>query len=1371
MKIKEFFKKLLRHYGSAFFVFMAIIPLPQASHVNAITLQAVDIYDNKYIGEEILKERTENSKTTYLGNNKFAVDVYKAPIHYKDNYDDPNEQWKDIDLTIENGRITKAPYNLTIDYINKSIVVVDKKTSATIVIGLNELGGLSPGVQSAYIEKGKVTFSNVAIDTDVVIVASNSNIRFKRILKSDLAPTSAKFNIIQFGNGINIDYQARDNTFRTTEIKVITTIKDGILTEDIDKTKIKNLKYPLEIDPSVDLQISASADDCHKFYHSEWQFHTNLAQTLYIGAYNASYCQYGCGLRFQNVTVPQGVTIDTAYISGYANDAYSGNGAVAWTSKVRIQDNLNPSAFSDLTDFNARSWYATTVTWSGTLAWTNGNWYDSPSLTTLVAHITDNTSWSSGNAMAFSWDDFDDNCAHSLNRRCVEQYDTDSTHAMKLHIEYTNPIPVVTTQAATNVEETTATGNATLTDNASSAVTFRGICYDTSTGVDVYDNYVGDNSTGFELGAFTESLTGLTEGTLYYAKGFAMNANGYGYGSEITFLTKPLAPTSFSATAGDNQTVLAFSIPVSADNIIIRFETDGTYPTDPADGTLAYEGTTLSYTHTGLNNGTTYKYRAWSVASGGGWTQYSDSYLDDEATPVAVATMITIDATSVEETTADLNGGITDLRGAGNCSVRGFEYDIDSGSPYAFETHENGSFGVDNYTLSISSLIEGELYYFRSYSTNVNGNGYGSELTFLTKPEAPTLFNAAAISETEIVLTWTAGIGADNTTVRAKLGSYPTDRTDGTEIYNNTGVIYIHSGLASGETWYYRAWSVASEGGWTQYSDSYSEDYAQTYVAPTVTTGICSGSSTTWAILNGEVTDAGVPSTITQRGFDYGLTTGYGSSEVDAVSAGVGEYYNLLTGLSKSTVYHYRAKVYNGAWAYGEDKIFATKGSPALWDYFITASDNVSSVYGVNWYAQTFTTDNTTGRTVTSIRIPLDRTGTSPGTVTVSLRNTAGGVPTGVDLCYGSLNGNAMATTETWYDFEMNTETTLELNTQYAIVVRASSGTATDYVDWSFVNAGGVDNGTGCTSVNSGITWSTESWDYLFELWGNQAIEIQDAKVFLSYKSTGDWLIACRYVNTFAPYYDTYDIKRYFAVQLINSEGDILASNPITEWGNKVGSIYLSASQVTGLEWNGDYRVRIRGLFTGTPYTEYALAQADWLGDDLTNLDSWCFTSAAVMADYQDEELLINIATRGTVLNAAGGDLLTAGIPGLATIRPDIFQIYTTPTEYTPETTTQTYRQETSSWQEGWGEDGTIMLTRFGNLVGVQGNQIGMMFFIALSVVIALVAFPAGHTIASVILSVIGLIAGVGMGLDIIWLALIGLIAAFLLYKQIFLDK
>jgi hypothetical protein len=266
-------------------------------------------------------------------------------------------------------------------------------------------------------------------------------------------------------------------------------------------------------------------------------------------------------------------------------------------------------------------------------------------------------------------------------------------------------------------------------------------------------------------------------------------------------------------------------------------------------------------------------------------------------------------------------------------------------------------------------------------------------------------------------------------------------------------------------------------------------------------------------------------------------------------------------------------------------------------------------------------------------------------------------------------------------------------------------------------------------------------------------------------------LITCRYVNTFAPYYDTYDIKRYFAVQLINSEGDILASNPITEWGNKVGSIYLSASQVTGLEWNGDYRVRIRGLFTGMPYTEYALAQADWLGDDLTNLDSWCFTSAAVIAQYEEEELLTNIATRGTVLNAAGGDLLTAGIPGLATVRPDIFQIYTTPTVYTPEINTQTYRQSTSNWQAGWGTDGTVMLTRFGNLVGVSGNQVGLLFFVLMAIVISIMAFPAGHTIAATIVSVIGIIAGVGLGIDIIWIALIGLIAAFLLFKQIYLDK
>jgi|GEM_PF-4795734 len=928
--------------------------------------------------------------------------------------------------------------------------------------------------------------------------------------------------------------------------------------------------------------------------------------------------------------------------------------------------------------------------------------------------------------------------------------------------------PTVTTDNVTSVEETTATGNGNITSlSGGDNCTVRGFQYDIDTGAP-YANSAYDSGS-FGTGAYTKALTGLTKGELYYIRAYATSPLGTGYGSEVTFLTKPDEPTGLTATAGDAKVDLSWTKGTGAQKTMVRFRTDGTYPTSYTDGTQAYFDTGTSYSHTELTNGTTYKYRAWSYATEGGLTQYSDSYTEASATPATVLVITTNDASAVEETTATTGGNITSLSGGSNATVRGVEYDIDSGAPYGHSEHTTGSYGTGSFDISLTGLTQGELYYYRAYATNPTGTGYGSEKTFLTKPEAPTSFNASAFSETQIDLSWTKGTGAQKTVIRAKKDSYPADRTDGTQIYNDTGTSYSHTGLTEGEHWYYRAWSYTAESTLEQYSDSYAEDNEQTRVPLSITTGICSGSSETWAILNGEITTAD-PLPVTIRGFDYGLTTSYGSDVLESGSFGLGTYKLFVENISKSTVFHYRAKAYNGIWKYGADRVFATKGSPALWEYFDTTADNTSTVYGANWFAQTFTTDNVTSRTVTSIILPLQRTGNS-GDVIVSLRDTAGGKPTGIDLCYGTLSQDEIPTSTMKCQFTMNKETPLQLGTQYAIVVKAPNGDASNYVKWDYVNAGGEPNGTGLTSVNSGIAWTIQTWDYLFEIWGNQAIEIQDAKVFQSYKSIGDWLITVRYVNLFAPYYDTYDVRQYFVLQLVDSDDHVIAQSPLPAWGNRVGNLYLSAAQVSALDYGGSYTLRIYGTFGSHPYTEYIIQSFDWKGDDLTQLDSWVITSAAVIGDYYDDLLTAYVAGRGEVLNATGGTIFSAGINGLSTVRPALYQVYTNPINYVPETTDQSQRVAMSNWQAAWGADGTIMITRIANWFGIDGGLIGGMFFVIMMLVLALVAFPAGHTTAANVLSIPCLGLAVWFGLDLVWLIILALFAAFLLFKNQFMDK
>ncbi|MBA7590095.1 hypothetical protein ES708_32197 [subsurface metagenome] len=47
-------------------------------------------------------------------------------------------------------------------------------------------------------------------------------------------------------------------------------------------------------------------------------------------------------------------------------------------------------------------------------------------------------------------------------------------------------------------------------------------------------------------------MTGLPTGTTIYCRAKAHNSAGWGYGGEVTFLTKPAAPTNVAATDGDH---------------------------------------------------------------------------------------------------------------------------------------------------------------------------------------------------------------------------------------------------------------------------------------------------------------------------------------------------------------------------------------------------------------------------------------------------------------------------------------------------------------------------------------------------------------------------------------------------------------------------------------------------------------------------------------------------------------------------------------------------------------------------------------------------------------------------------------------------
>lgn len=542
---------------------------------------------------------------------------------------------------------------------------------------------------------------------------------------------------------------------------------------------------------------------------------------------------------------------------------------------------------------------------------------------------------------------------------------------------------------------------------------------------------------------------------------------------------------------------------------------------------------------------------------------------------------------------------------------------------------------------------------------------------------------------------------------------------------------------------------------------------------PTVTTVNATGFDQTWAYVNGTISNNGTLA-VPMVGFDYGLTNSYGSEVTTNGTYTTGSSFALpVTSLLPSATYYYRAKAYNvDGWGYGAAGTFNTLPDPTRYVSYTGAgtADSANVTYSTNWTYQTFTTGGTP-HTVSAINLYLKRTST-PGDVTVSLRHTAGGVPTGSDITTGTLETTTVPTSTTWHQVTV-TEVGLEANTVYAIVIRAPAGDVAKYISWRLTNPGLYGGGNAGRSGDGGTTWESEApADYMFEILGNPCLRVIDAKVYQGYISTGDWLIVCYYHNIYPPYYDTYDVTHYFNLQLVDTDGTVKAQGACAAWGRKPGCIYQSASSVTALEWGRAYTVRV--AYSGSsPYMEYPLQAADWVGTDLTALDSWVRSTAASIETYYGVDLLSYVIGKGEVLNTQGSAVFLAGIPGLAAQRPDLFAtaVIVPPADTTPHTQSL---QATLDWTVALGPDVTAAFTAMGNAVGMQGSAGGRAFgailVFLLYLAVAIYGFAKGHVVASTFVTFPIILAGAYVGLlPVVIMAVLLAVSAFVLVWQFWL--
>ena len=93
----------------------------------------------------------------------------------------------------------------------------------------------------------------------------------------------------------------------------------------------------------------------------------------------------------------------------------------------------------------------------------------------------------------------------------------------------------VSTNNVEGITQTAAVCGGNVTDDGGANVTARGICWSVSQNPTIDDNATY-NGTG--TGSFTSNISGLTAGTTYYVRAYAVNNQGTAYGEERTFITE-----------------------------------------------------------------------------------------------------------------------------------------------------------------------------------------------------------------------------------------------------------------------------------------------------------------------------------------------------------------------------------------------------------------------------------------------------------------------------------------------------------------------------------------------------------------------------------------------------------------------------------------------------------------------------------------------------------------------------------------------------------------------------------------------------------------------------------------------------------------
>jgi uncharacterized repeat protein (TIGR02543 family) len=465
-------------------------------------------------------------------------------------------------------------------------------------------------------------------------------------------------------------------------------------------------------------------------------------------------------------------------------------------------------------------------------------------------------------------------------------------------------------------------------------------------------------------GTTTLTATGLASNTTYYFRVRANNAAGSsawsststGYATTVA-ASPTLSGTSLTAfgnvcintTTSPNSFIINGASLTSADVTVsslsgFTFSTTsgGTYTSTL---TLSQVGGTYAQDIYVKFNPTAVQSYDGNIVIGGGGA--SNINVAASGSGIAGSVSVTTTAASSITSTGASTGGSAVSTSCGAITAKGAAYGT-SANPTTPVTSDGS--GTGDFTSTLTGLTPNTLYNYRAYATNSNSvTSYGSNLTFTTLHNAPTVGTGSNPETTGFTANWSAPTGGGSETFTYEV-AVSTSSTFATTLTSQTGIAsgttsYQLTGLSNGTTYYFRV-RVNNAGG--------SSDWSAISLGITTLTpwenfesGTKSGYTAADVIFPTGIWNLNEALSVTSDANDRE----FGTKSIRIRNTGIAEMkFDVTNGISNLTIYH----ALYGSDASSTWRLEVSNNSGISWDAYVSSDITTSST---TLTAETFNVD------------------------------------------------------------------------------------------------------------------------------------------------------------------------------------------------------------------------------------------------------------------------------------------------------------------------------------------------------------------------------------------------------------------------------